>query len=429
VSGAFTFVTVLVAAAPLVAFSDGPLLDGIITAIIAVILFIIALALPPGEAKHQVKSIRLMLFFFIIPALWMALQAIPMPLRSLANPAWQSAGSALGAPLIGSITIDTGRTVLALVQYLTVLGLILASSAICINRSRAEKILFSLTAATTAMALLLIAVELLEITSYSIRESLQGASALGVVVSAAAILHAFERYETRGKKHDASLSQFARTESLYFAANVICWISVVKFASVQVAFAVGCGFATAIMIVLGRAVGAGRWTIMTFAGLAFAAVLGLAATRFVGQGDLTVRYSSAPAVDVSTAERIRADTGWQGSGAGSFTALLPIYREIGEAANSAPTTAADLAVALGTPALGLITILVLTAVALFVRGALSRGRDSFYPTLGASSAVILLIEGFVDTSAIRTSIMIITATIAGLALAQIASRTVTNGSQ
>ena len=422
-SGAFIFLMVLVAATPLVALFDGPLLDSAITAIVAVTLIIVAGALPSGEARHQFRSIRFQLLFLVIPGLWMALQAIPIPLRSLANPAWQSAAAGLGVPLIGSITVDTGRTVLALVYYLTVLGLIAASSAISINRSRAATVLVVLVVATTAMALLLIAGTILAETSPTVQESLQGASALGIVASAAAIIRGFDQYQTHGTKFE--LSQFVRTESGYFAAHVICWVAVVIFAPIQVTFAAGFGFAIAIVIALSRLAVAGHWAILTFAGLVLVAILGIAAIRFAGQGDLTVRYASAPAVEVATAARIRENTGWQGSGAGTFSALLPVYEEAGQPPTSAPTTAAAWAIELGTPTLGLIMIFSLTSLALFVRGALRRGRDSCYPALGASSVAVLLIEGFVDSSAIRTSVAIVAATIGGLALAQIVSRSLT----
>jgi hypothetical protein len=142
-------------------------------------------------------------------------------------------------------------------------------------------------------------------------------------------------------------------------------------------------------------------------------------------GDLTLRFArGAPTATVPVAERIMADTRWTGSGAGTFSALAPIYRDITETGGSmAPTTAAATAIELGRPSL-LIAVLTLIAVAtLLVRGALQRGRDSFYPVAGVGCTIALTIEGFTDATALSTAIQIIAAAILGLALAQSVSRT------
>jgi len=54
-----------------------------------------------------------------------------------------------------------------------------------------------------------------------------------------------------------------------------------------------------------------------------------------------------------------------------------------------------------------------------LRGALRRGRDSFYPALGAGCLVALLIRGFADASIFAQAVSIIAAAPVGLALAQI----------
>jgi hypothetical protein len=421
VTGAFAFVMLLIAAAPLVALYDRPPVSGLLAAIVAVTLGIIAIAMPRGEMAHQFKCSRTALMLLIIPGLWIVTQAMPMP-SGLDNPVWQSAADALGRRLIGSITVDTGRTVLALIQYLTMLGLLIASSAVAVNRNRAARLLPWLTAATGAIALLLVVGELFDIASFAATETLWAGSALGVVTSAAAIIQVFEGYEA-GRNKDFSIFAFLRTGALYFLAHTICWFAVVRFAPVQLAFGTACGFAVSILVVFIRGLRAGRWAIITFIGIAFAAVVGFAAAAYTSTGDVTVRFSSAPTVELSLAQRVRGDTGWLGSGAGSFAALAPIYQEPGSTVDEAPTTAAAVAIELGAPALFLIAIIALWLLGIFLRGALTRGRDSCYPALGASAVVILLIEGFVDASALQTSVMILVAVIAGLALAQIASRT------
>jgi hypothetical protein len=58
------------------------------------------------------------------------------------------------------------------------------------------------------------------------------------------------------------------------------------------------------------------------------------------------------------------------------------------------------------------------AAAVMLRGVLRRGRDSFYPALGAGCRVALLIRGFADASIFAQAVSIIAAATVGLALAQ-----------
>jgi hypothetical protein len=54
---------------------------------------------------------------------------------------------------------------------------------------------------------------------------------------------------------------------------------------------------------------------------------------------------------------------------------------------------------------------------------LQRGRDSFYPTAGASCIVLLSLEAFCDAALLEKSATIIACAVIGLALAQSISRT------
>jgi Flp pilus assembly protein TadB len=60
---------------------------------------------------------------------------------------------------------------------------------------------------------------------------------------------------------------------------------------------------------------------------------------------------------------------------------------------------------------------------MLLRAGMSRGRDSFYAAAGASAVVALLIMAFGNPGLFATSVLIIVATVLGLALAQSRSRT------
>jgi len=119
-----------------------------------------------------------------------------------------------------------------------------------------------------------------------------------------------------------------------------------------------------------------------------------------------------------------ADAPWTGTGAGTFAALAPIYRAADAAASAAaPTAAAAIAVELGRPLLWIMALAALGAVAALLRGALARGRDSFYPAAGAALMVTLLLRAFGDAGVLTTPVAIVAAGALGLAAAQSRSRT------
>ena len=64
--------------------------------------------------------------------------------------------TALGRPVAGGIKVDPGASVIALGQYLSVIAVAFLSAAVAVDRQRAEWILFTLTAAVTAITLVML---------------------------------------------------------------------------------------------------------------------------------------------------------------------------------------------------------------------------------------------------------------------------------
>ena len=110
--------------------------------------------LRPGETEFLVSIIRPLAAVAAVPALWVLVQVLP--LRVLAHPIWKSAETALGHPVAGGISVDPGASVIALGQYLSVIAVAFLSAAVAVDRQRAEWILFALTAAVTAIALIML---------------------------------------------------------------------------------------------------------------------------------------------------------------------------------------------------------------------------------------------------------------------------------
>ena len=99
--------------------------------------------------------------------------------------------------------------------------------------------------------------------------------------------------------------------------------------------------------------------------------------------------------------------------------VLAVYELAGEAAR-----ARDIAIELGW--FGLCAILLIAAVVcvLLLRGALQRGRDSFYATAAAGGVVLITVEAFCDASLVDVAASTMAAVLLGLGVAQSVSRTV-----
>ena len=154
------FLAVLIFVAPATIMFDGPIAQGLLAAVAAASCAIIGGRIRPGEAVFLSAVIRPIAILAAVPAIWMLVQAMPLQGSALAHPIWKSAAVALGLPLAGSISIDPGATLIAFVRYTSAIAIAFVSTAVAIDRRRAEWILFALTIATTLMAMMALGVNL-----------------------------------------------------------------------------------------------------------------------------------------------------------------------------------------------------------------------------------------------------------------------------
>lgn len=419
---------------PALLFLDSPLIGGLLAAYAALTVAIIGFSIRPGEAGYLVRVIRSFFLCALLPAAWMIIQTLPVPVTDWAHPIWVSAQSALDRSLTPSITIDRGATLIALVEYCFSASIIFISAAVTIDRLRADYLLFWLVAVTTFTAILTIALEFDgvraviqtgEVDVLGSRSSFISLSALGVILAAAAADRAVERYETRRSREEGSFGRLIRSLAVCFGAFAICGLSALLVAKSPVQFATAFGLATFCVVVIIRRLGLGPWVNSVFALTIL--VIGVVIIVTNGEtGDVTLRFAShSTSAIVQVVQSMLPDTRWLGSGAGAFGALLPIYQDIDRSVVGpyAPTTAATIAIELGRSGLYILILLAAIILAQLLRGALQRGRDSFYPTVGASCIVLLTIEAFCDSALLEKPTPIIAGAIVGLALAQSVSRT------
>ena len=431
---ALFFLVLLIITTPVILIFDGPIIDGLVTAAAAVSVASVALRIRPGEAGFLSSVIRPMAIIAAIPALWMLVQVLPLKSVGLANPIWESAAAVLGRPLAGSISIDPGATLISLARYLTAVAIAFVAAAVAVDRRRAGWVLFALTVATTLIALMILAAGhgdftlLSNIASGPAGYAATDSAGLGVILAAAAALHTIERGNTKATDQGRSAVRIGLVFLVSLAAITICSMAVIKGATSQAYFAVTCGVATIAVAVVIRRFAFGPWGISAIVSIAslvaITAVILQPGTRTVS---LTLAFAThAPAPLIAVTQRVLTETSWAGTGAGTFAAVLPIYRDIEEVASGsiAPTAVAAIAVEIGRPFLWAILIAAIVLVVTLLRGAAQRGRDSFYPTAGASCIVTVALLAFGNAALFSTPVLVITAAVVGIAIAQRKSRSI-----
>jgi hypothetical protein len=180
-------------------FVDGHVVIGIEATTMAVATALVARKSFSQETEPLLGSFRLVLAFGAILALWMIVQLLPLGYIGLANPIWQSTEQALGFAIAGSIGIDIGAELLGLIQYISVLAILLVSMAATRDRSRADGALFALMLAASLICLpvaeLLSRLDILWPASLDVGV-VRNAGILRVLLAITATIRAFERWQS-----------------------------------------------------------------------------------------------------------------------------------------------------------------------------------------------------------------------------------------
>lgn len=427
------FFALFVLGSPLFLFFDGPIAYGVVAAIAAMLVAIVGLRVRPGEAAFLTSLILPVAIAALIPALVIAIQLIPLNSMDIANPIWQSASAALARQILGSITVDPGATLISLVRYISVVALALVAAAVGVDRHRAYWLLWALTTSSTLVALLILAMRFGGLKFLNIEDGAPLIAAasdyagLGVILAIATTLSTLDRTNATSPIHDKS-QYFRVLFVMCLVSFVMCCLAVFTSATREAYFALACGIATLVLATIMRRFRFDVWgysAIISIAVIIGIAVLALRPNeRMV---DLTVAFANSPQTPmVVLTQRILAETSWLGTGAGTFATILPIYRDIDEltAGNTAPTAAAAIAIEMGRPFLWACVAGGIALAIMLLRGAASRGRDSFYSAAGASCVVVFTIFLFNNNGVLGTSILVIMAAIIGLAIAQSKGRSI-----
>ncbi|MCK1735563.1 hypothetical protein IVA79_16630 [Bradyrhizobium sp. 138] len=363
-------------------------------------------------------------FFLIlilaVPAIYMAFQLVPMPIRGIGNPIWETASAALNAPLAERLTVDIHATVQAFLHYNAAVALALITAIVALDRQRAWQLLSMLVSIATVVSAYLLLRQTIGSNGFSRGGTailaVTGAvpAVLGLVLSVAMMARAFE--DRRRVKQ--RLFRIATTLPFAILATFLCLSAILVSGD-------GTGTATAALLGVGIVLAAfaiqnwfsGVWGIASV--LATAAVLFLAAFTLVPirpNADLTVALAEHTP---GATERMLQDARYAGSGAGTYAALLPIHRDIAAPlSREHPTAAAAIAIEMGRPFLyGVLIVAVLGAGAL-LRCSLRRRHDYVYAAAGAGAAASLVMLALVEDGILEFGASLLAAALFGLAVGQ-----------
>jgi hypothetical protein len=400
---------------------DGSAAQSLVAVLAALAVASVAVAARAADVKFAAQATRSLKYAAAVPAVWIILQLLPVPFG--AHSIWAYANNALGRQSWGHISIDLGATLLALVFYLANIALMLVTLFLGRDRRRAELILFVLTAVSAITALLLLAGKwgLIAGVGSDIDEVLGAVAALGALLSLTSIVRAVERCESRGAEAAGPTLILQAVLLANGVGLLICLGGLTAAATLNVGLVAAFAVATFASVQVIRRVGLAGWA----TGI-------LVATMIVAAGMIVVwRYDSArmlspflqfatasPSDAILVAQRLLSDTGWAGTGAGTYAALVPIYQNLGNSITKAPSTAAAFAIELGWPMAVFAIAVVAWLLVILYHGALARGRDSFYPAAAAACTVLILGQAFCDTSLLKSCVAVASDAIIGLGLAQ-----------
>ena len=422
----FAIVILLILALPVLTIVDRIFWEGSILTVAALAIALIALMLRAGESRRLAQYLKLIVPFLFLPCIWMLIQIAPAPVHGLAHPAWASAAAALNQPMLGTISLDIGLTVLCLARYCLVLAIAIIVTALALDRRRA-KIIFVLLAATTALIAVISLVsdfDYMHFANFHVsarRAQMLDIAVIGMILSCAITLRGYESYKQQRIKNEKPETFSILMIAVPAIACAICLFAIMANGNAGLLLAVGCGAGILASAAAIRRLRLGPWGKTGIATTAIICLIGFFTIHPMNKGvDVSLALANEPQKLIATTLRMTADAKWTGTGAGTFSALRPIYSDADNmyVNYTAPTAASQIAIEMGQPFLwGIVTFAFIGAWILFQR-ALLRGRDYLYAGSGAACIVALIISLFVNPGALGLSSSLLAGMLCGVALGQ-----------
>jgi hypothetical protein len=431
---AFHLLTALLAMTPVLAVGGGSLAQHLIALGAAIILVASAMS-PQAELATTAQLLKRFSLAVLFPILWMTFQAIPLPFDSIANPIWPTTRTALNEPsLPGHISLDPGATLRSLASYLTILSLVASTAILTRDRQRAETTLLVLSTVTTLISVEALVAQLdlfaglILGASTTAASPLAAAAALGVLINGAIIFMALERHLKRTTADNRLAGSATFGLILGLSGIAISLAAINALAQGSLFAATGVGFLVIPFVAIVRRLDFRSWpsAILLAVLIAMAGAASLPHFQPDASAGLLAFLPSAGQNSASLviSQRALSDASWQGSGVGTFGLLSRAYQDFGGAPALVPaSTAVSIAIEWGWPALVILAGFATQFFLFAVRGAIRRGRDSFFSSAAAAGVVLIVCESLLDSSLLNPAVQILIAVLVGLGLSQSAGRT------
>jgi len=277
----FALLIVLIAMAPVIAIAPVWLGPQLVTLAVALMLLLLP-SLPKADFLRSLTIFRPLAVAALLPAAWMLLQVVPVPLGSIEHPVWRSAAAALPEITSGHVSVDLGYTLRGLFSYLSLLSLAFSTCVVTRNRDRAETTLFALCTITTFVAVELLLFRnfpiLMRSNSLDVADSRVALAAFGAILNLAFMVRTIERNDARTR----SLRTYLGMLLLGAVGVVLCLTALIFSTTYNVVIATGFGLTALCLVVLIRRLSLGRWTAAT-----------VSATMVVAWGGMVVLRSAA----------------------------------------------------------------------------------------------------------------------------------------
>lgn len=426
----FALLVLLIASTPVLAIGPGWLGPQLLSLIVAIMLLLLPGA-PAADVQRSLAIFRPLAATAALPALWIVVQMIPVPPGTIDHPIWRSAAAALSESLFGHVSIDLGFTLRALFGYLSLVALTFGTIVLTRERERAETLLFGLCAITTFVAVELILFENVPTLSPArppsdFKAVLSALAAFGAILNAALTVRTIERLQTRTSDQPHALRNHIGMMLAGIGGAIVCLVALTRSTTYDVLIAAAFGVTVLGLVILIRRLSLRRWTAATICAAVFIACMGMVALRVAASPSASplfwfARFNSSDAT--AAALRMMADANWVGAGVGNYSALAAIYRDAtGAPGPTAITTLMSVILVWGRIGLLVLILLMLQLTVILFRGALSRGRDSFYAAGAAGCLVTGLCQAYCDASFTEVVVQMMAAIVIGLGLSQSVGR-------
>jgi hypothetical protein len=353
----------------------------------------------------------------LTPLVWMVAQLAPTPLSWFSDPVWASTSAALNMPIAGSISIDTGATLLAVARYCAVLATALMVAALASDRRSAARILYLLTATAGMVA----AIQIARDQGYSHwlhpSDGEVGSvlvAAVGVVMSCSLFIRLYGQL-SRERISAQPLAVIALISTT--AGLILCTLSLLISGDGAGLFAAFFGAGVPVSMFAIRTWSLriwGRLGVLATASMALIGFLAVTSIKTDADPALALAHDQSPA-----AELMLSSVPLLGTGAGSLQDVLPIFRELNAPASPLSLTAATvIAGEMGKSFLWLLVGALAIGAAVLIRGSTKRRRDYVYAAGGAGILLAFSLLVFVCSNVLGLPASLLAGAALGLAWAQ-----------